>query len=247
MEISGTVDLPDTLREGYLALYGYLPIWRGTELLISVGWFDWDVNDTVLPETGVVVLDTTTDTVVRFDVDTRCGGVTHPVTLPSGETYLVSSALAGAANRLGRLDTAPCALRIPAGTNQVDAEYSLSLETVTGSPLVGEPVPAGSSVFLRAFDDTLATVEGPTLTYELTGQAAWRWLEWDPSTNEAASSTDIPPSTADVTWFQVDGRVYGSETTPDYSETTLIQLSADAPPLRSLTVPGFVYGAARMR
>lgn len=246
MEVTGTVPLPDTLRPGYLALYGYAPIVRGNELLISVGWFDWDVTDSALPETGVVVLDTTTDSVVRFDTDTRCGGVTQPITLPSGDAYLVSSALAGAAHRLGRLDTAPCALRIPAGSNQLDPDYSLSLEGVTGSNLAGEPVPAGDYVFLRAFDDTLATMEGPMATWELTSQAAWRWLRWDPSASEPAQLSDMTPSTADVSWFQVDGRVYGSETTPDYSQTTLIELSAEGP-IRALTAPGFLHGVARVR
>jgi hypothetical protein len=247
MEVTGSVPLPETLRTGYLPLYGYQPIWRGSELLITVAWFDWDVTDTVLPETGLLVFDTTTDSVVRFDTDQRCGGVTTPVNLPNGDAYLVSSALAGAAHRVGRLETAPCALRIAAGSNQIDAEYSLALETLTGSSLAGEPIPANDGVFLRAFDDALATVEGPMATWEFTGQSAWRWLRWDPSTNEAVPMVDISPSTADVTWFQVDGRVYGSETTPDYSETTLIDLAADGGPTRSITVPGFVHGVTRVR
>jgi hypothetical protein len=247
MEVTGTVALPETLREGYLPLYGYLPVWRGTELLISVGWFDWDVTDSVLPETGLLVLDTTTDQVVRFETDARCGGVTHPITLPSGDTYLVSSALAGAAHRVGRLPTAPCALKIPAGSSSFDPDYTQPLEALTGSNLVGEPIPAGDVIFLRAFDDTLATVEGPMATWELTGQAAWRWLRWTPTTNEIVPMVDIPPSTADVAWFQVDGRVYGSETTPDYAETTLIDLSAEGGPVRGVTVPGFAFGVTRIR
>jgi hypothetical protein len=247
MLVTGAIQLPDTLRDGYLALYGYAPIWRGTELLISVGWFDWDVNDTVLPETGLVVVDTATDSVVRVDTDSRCGGVTQPVTLPNGDAYLVSSALAGAAHRVGRLETAPCVLRIPAGSSQVDPDYAVSLEAITGNALAGEPVPANDAVFLRAFDDSLATIEGPMLTYEFTGQTAWRWLRWNPATNETVPMLDIPPSTADVTWFQVDGRVYGSETTADYSQTTLLELSANAGAVRAITVPGFLHGVARIR
>jgi hypothetical protein len=247
MEITGSVPLPETLRDGYLALYGYLPIWRGTELLISVGWFDWDVTDSVLPETGLLVLDTTTDQVVRFDSDARCGGVTHPITLPSGDTYLVSSALAGAAHRLGRLPTEPCVLKIPTGSSAIDPEYTQPLEALTGSTLVGEPIPAGDVIFLRAFDDSLATVKGPMATWELTGQTAWRWLRWNPASNEVAALESTPPSTADVTWFRVDDRVYGSETTADYSETTLIELSPDGEPARGVTVPGFVHGVSRVR
>lgn len=248
MRVLGSIALPETRREGYLSLYGYAPIWRGGELLISVGWFDWDVNDSVLPETGLVVLDTATDRVLRVDVDTRCGGVTWPVAGASGETYLVSSALAGAAHRLGRLSTAPCALRIPADESEIDPNYFMPLGGITPSDLVGEPMPAnGGGVLLRAFDDALAGAEAPAATWELTGQAAWRWWRWDPAANTAAAITELPPSTADVLWFQADGRVWGTETTADYSETTLIDLSAEGGPRRGLTVPGFLHGITRVR
>lgn len=248
MRVLGSIPLPETRRDGYLSLYGYAPIWRGDQLLISVGWFDWDVNDSVLPETGLVVLDTATDSVLRVGTDTRCGGVTWPVSGASGETYLVSSALAGAAHRLGRLSTAPCALRIAAGADEIDPDYFVPLAAITSSNLVGEPIPAeGGGVLLRAFDDSLAAAEAPAATWELTGQPAWRWWRWDPAANTADVMTDLPPSTSDVLWFQADGRIWGTETTADYSETTLIDLSSDDGPRRGLTVPGFLHGITRVR
>lgn len=248
MRVLGSIPLPETLREGYLPLYGYAPIWRGGELLISVGWFDWDVTDSVLPETGLIVLDTVTDNVLRFDVDTRCGGVTSPLSGATGDTYLVSSALAGAAHRLGRLPTAPCALRILAGSDEIDPDYLMALSSISPGTLVGEPVPAqGGGVFLRAFDESLATGEAPAATWELTSQAAWRWWRWDPQANTSELMTELPPSTADVSWFQADGRVWGTQTTPDYSETTLIDLSHASGPRRGLTAPGFLHGVTRLR
>lgn len=74
MTVEGEVKLPETIRDGYLALYSYSAIARGDKLIFSVGWFDWD-NDKVLPETGLVVFDTKSDKVERFDVDDRCGGL----------------------------------------------------------------------------------------------------------------------------------------------------------------------------
>jgi len=248
MRVLGSIPLPETLRDGYLALYGYAPIQRGSELLISVGWFDWDVNDAVLPETGLLVLDTETDSVVRFDVDTRCGGITYPVGMPSGDTYLVSSAIAGAAHRLGRLESAPCALRVRAGADSIDPEYLVALADVAGGQLAGEPVPGpGGSLFLRVFDETLASPTAPMVTWELTGRAAWRWWQWAPADDGASWVEALPPSTADVLWFQVDGRVYGTETTEDYSTTTLIDIGAESGPDRLLTVPGFLHGVSRIR
>ncbi len=248
MRVEGSVPLPETGRDGYLSLYGYAPIFRDGKLLISVGWFDWDEGDRVLGETGLLVLDTTSDRVLRFDVESSCGGVTQPITLASGDTYLVSSALAGAAHRLGRLPTAPCALRIPRDSDAFDPEYRLPLRDLTSAAVVGEPVPAGDgSIFLRVFDERAADITQESVTWDLTGEAAWHWWRWDVETGTATELAELAPSTADVVWLQVDGRVYGTATTEDYAETTLIDLTSGTAPVTGLTTPGFLHGVARIR
>jgi hypothetical protein len=248
MEITGSIPLPQTARTGFLSLYGYTPILRGDRLLFSVGWFDWQATDSIRPETGLVVIDTITDTVARFDTDPRCGGITETIVTPSGDAYYVSSALAGAAHRLGRLSTEPCALRVPAGADAFDPSYHVRLGDLGAGAVAGEPVPGGgNAVFLRAFDETIATVQQDDATWELTGQAAWRWWRWDVSAGTAARVEALAPATADVLWFQVDGRVFGAQTKPDYSETTLVELTADGGPRPALTAPGFLHGLARVR
>jgi hypothetical protein len=248
MQITGNIALPQTAREGFLSLYGYTPILRGDRLVFSVGWFDWVTTDTVLPETGLVVIDTTRDEVVRFDSDARCGGITETIVTPSGDAYYVSSALAGSAHRLDRLATAPCALRVQAGADAFDPGYLVKLDDLTAGAVAGEPVPGGgNTVLLRVFDETLATVTPDKATWELTSQAAWQWWRWDVTTSVAARVDALAPATADVLWFQVDGHVYGAQTKTDYSETTLIDLTADGGPRPALTAPGFLHGLARAR
>jgi hypothetical protein len=246
MTIEGTVELPETARNGYLSLYGYTPHRRDGELVFSVGWFDWE-NDRVLPETGLVVLDTRSDS-ARLEVDDRCGGITTSVETESGDAYFLSSALAGATHRVGRLSTEPCALRVRAGESEFDADYHARLEDITGVRISGEPIPAGGdAVFLRALDEDLASVEPDTASWEITGQTAWRWLRWDIGEETVEELTELEPSTSDVLWFDVDGRVFGTETKADYSETTLIELTAEGGPRRALTAPGFLHGVARVR
>jgi len=156
--------------------------------------------------------------------------------------------LAGAAHRLGRLPTKPCALRVQAGETTFDAQYLEDLDALTGADVSGEPIPAGgNALFLRVFDESLATVADDSATYELTGQSAWRWVRWDVATDDVEAIASLEPSTSDVLWFQVDGHVYGTETTADYSETTLIDLTAEGGPKRELTAPGFLHGVARIR
>lgn len=247
MKVLGSVKLPSTVRAGYTPVYSYDDVQRPGKLLFTVGWFDW-TNDKILPETGLVVLDTNTDTVVRTDVDTRCGGITQPVTLASGDTYLPSSALAAAGYQLNRLTTEPCALRIKAGADTLDATYHVKLRTLTGGAVAGEPVPAGGDeLFIRVFDASLATVMPDTATYGLTGQPAWRWRRWNPVTNALVNVDSLEPSTADTYWFEVDGRVFNSQTKPDYSSTTLIELNAPGGPKPALSGPGLISGIARIQ
>jgi hypothetical protein len=247
MEITGSIALPATARAGYLALYGYSPVIRGSDLLFTVGWFDW-TNDTILAETGLVVIDTATDTVSRTDVDTRCGGITTGVTTASGDTYFVSSALAGAAFRVGRYDREPCALRLPAGGNAFDPSYLDTHDSIAGGAIAGEPVPAGGdAMYLRVLDEGLATVDPQGASWDVTGQLAWRWRRWDVPGTTTVAVDALAPSTADVLWFRVGDRVFGTETTSDYSETTLIDLTADGGPARALTAPGFLHGVARIQ
>ncbi len=248
MEVEGVIPLPATERDGYLSLYGYTPVMRGDKLLFPVGWFDW-TNDYVLDETGLVVIDTTDDSVERVDTDERCGGITETVVTSNGDAYFVSSALAGSAYRLERLDTEPCALRILNGEDEFDDGYLKNLDTLVDADILGEPIPAGgSSIFLRVLDEELATINEETdFSWNITGQAAWRWIEWNVSNDNVTEIDTLDPSTADVIWFLVDGKVYGSQTAPDYSETTLIDLTADGGPLEALTVPGFLHGLARVQ
>jgi hypothetical protein len=247
MSVIGTIQLSETVREGYLSVYGYAAIERAGKLLISVGWFDWE-NDKVLGETGLVTLDSTNDAVVHFETDTRCGGVTQPIIMKSGDAYLASSALAASAHRLGRLTTKPCALRIPHASNSFDPNYALELDHIVAAPMSGEPVPgSGDSVFLRVFDESLGSVDREKMSWDLTGQTAWRWWQWNPTLGTANVVAELPPATADVLWFQVDGRVIGAQTSSDYAQTTLVDLTAANGPEPLFTAPGFVHGIARVR
>lgn len=249
MTIEGSIPLPQTMREGYLANYGYAAIARDEKLLISVGWFDWsEEGDAVLGETGLIVLDTESDNVERFDVDDRCGGITQPIVTASGDTYLVSSALAAAAHELGRLPTPPCALRIADGEDGFDGTYLGDMGEITGATLVGEPVPAsGDDIYVRVMDDDLATIEAGAATWELTGQAAWTWSRWNTQTNDVTAIDGLEPSTADVSWFAVEGHVYGTQTETDYSETRLFEIHDDGSVDQRLTATGFLHGIAKVR
>lgn len=248
MAITGTIPLPETLREGFDANYSYEAIYRDGLLLFTVGWFNW-TDDIILGETGLVVIDTNTDQVVRVDVDDRCGGITTPVDVASGDTYLVASALAAANNRLGRLAKAPCALRVRANEDTFDASYARPLSELVGGALAGEPVYAGGeALYLRVFDESAATVQDGQFSWDVTGQSVWSWARWNVSEDVAVRDDALAPSTADVVYFTADDRTFGMESLDaEYSQTRLLELSAPGGLVERLTAPGFLQGLARAR
>jgi len=248
MRITGTIALPQTSREGFQANYSYEAIHRAGRLLFSVGWFDWN-NDKILGETGLVVIDTNTDQVVRVDVNDSCGGITTPVNLASGDTYLLSSALAAANHRLGRLAAKPCALRILANEDTFDPDYARPLADLVGGALAGEPVHAGGdALYFRVFDESSANVEDGQFSWDITGQPVWSWVRWDVSEDAAVVEKALAPSTADVVWFRADKRTFGMEWADQANtRTRLIELSTSEGPVERLTAPGFLQGLTRAR
>lgn len=247
MTVDGVVALPQTAREGYTAVYSYAAVRRGDKLLFSVGWFDW-TNDRILPETGLVTLDVNTNAVLGVTTDPRCSGITMPVTVSSGDVYFTSSALAGALAKLGRLTTGTCALRIKAGAEVFDPAYAQKLTEVTGGAIAGEPIPAGGdAIFLRVLDDTKVTIKPESASWDLTGEPAWGWARWNVVTGQLTPIAGLEASTADVLWFETEGRVFAGQTTKDYATTTLIELTAAGGPKPALTSVGFFSGLAKIR
>lgn len=246
MRVIGNIPLPETMRGGYTSYYGISHVERGTKLVFSVGWFGWEKSDSVRPETGLVVIDTEDDAVESFEVDNRCG-ITQVMPLDGGDAYFVSSSLAASAFHLGRLATEPCVLRVRAEDTEIDQDYLLQLQDITDGALAGEPTPfGGEEVLLRVLDDQLADIPEDAHTWDITGQAAWRWVRWNVETNEV-NELDLAPSTSDVAWFRVHDKVYAMQRKTDYSETTLIELTAEGGSEVELTVPGLLHGLARLR
>lgn len=176
-------------------------------------------------------------------VDDRCGGVTTPLTLESGDTYYVSSALNGAANFVGHPAAKPCALRVLSGRDHLDGAFAADLSELTNGAVAGGPVPAdGSSLFLRVLDNEKVSTEAGDASWDVTGQAVWTWWKWQPEKTGAGKASEVSaldPSTADVTFFELDGRVFGAQTDSEYTETTLLELNAQGGPKPGLSVPGF--------
>lgn len=142
----------------------------------------------------------------------------------------------------------PCALRIPKDADAFDPDFLLSLGELANGAIVGDPIPAGGdSLFIRVFDEDLATISEETKASQITGQPAWHWWRWDTATNEVAPVGQLVPSPANVAFFEVDGRVFTIEEKNNSTQSTLIELTAEGGPKLGLTTPGYLHGLAKVR
>ncbi|MET0342274.1 MAG: hypothetical protein ABW252_14815 [Polyangiales bacterium] len=246
MAVRGTIPLPATERAGYTAYYSEGYVKRDGKVLFSVGWFDWTA-DKIIPETGLVVIDTRTNTVERVDVDARCGGIDTPLTLANGDAYFVSNTMAASAFDLKRYEKNPCALRVRAGADKFDPDYALDLRTVVGGALAGDPIPAGGdALYLRVLDKSLATTTAQTASFELANQPAWRWVRWDLGTN-TSTPLALPPAPSNTEWFQIGERVFAAEVNADYTRSVLLELNAPGGPKPALASPGYLHSLVGLR
>ncbi|MEM1413534.1 MAG: hypothetical protein AAGH15_01470 [Myxococcota bacterium] len=200
--------------------------------------------------TGIGFVDTTNDT-VTYDESTACGGTTNAVELPNGDVILASSAIVAAQQRLG-LEGAfpPCFIRIPAGTNAVDDDFTIDVDGLTGGP-TGELVPgAGSSGFILSYDEALIPIPPDATAGQLRATPAWRLYQLPEigSTQPGVLVGDVAPSAGAALTFVIDGRIYLSQLSGDFASSTLVDLT-DAPDTiaESITVGGILVLVDRVR
>lgn len=74
---------------------------------------------------------------------------------------------------------------------------------------------------------------------------AWHWWRLNLDTKMAAPTT-LAPGSAGATEFVIDGAVYTSISKEDFSETTLVEMTAPGAPKIGLSVKGYVHAGIRL-
>lgn len=256
MTIDGTITLPEEIADGYEGYTSVLPYFRMPvvqgRLFIPVAWHVAEAG-TARDVTGLVVVDTKTDSVLSFTETDRCAGATELAFDDNGDVYYGTNVN----QPYGRFAHDPkllaenhpgCILRIRAGEQDFDPEYILRLEEVVGdrtSMGLADGAAPGIGYVQVIDEDKLAWAD---VKDEDTfwGEAVWDWWKVDLATGEAERDTEIPISAPFMTSYQVDGRRYVARQTGDNS-SRLFELRADGQHLPGLSSVGEIRGIARVR
>lgn len=247
MTVDGTIDLAVTAKTNLTTIFALKPLLRadGT-LLFPVTWRNFETDDTY-SGTGLVVVDTATDTLRKYTESAACQGVTWSAITSDGTLYAATTPFYAVLQRVNGKGPASCVLRIQPGADEFDATYKVDLAALVGGRVAGGLArgPEGE-LFFRAIGTDVAI--GPTTSAsDVWSDAVWRWYRWNLASGQATAVDTLPLSSAGGLTYDVDGRTYATDSAADFSSTTLLDMTAPGGPVKALEAPGYIYGLSRVR
>jgi hypothetical protein len=247
MTVTGSFPLEGVSLPGHETLFEPDPTLRDGQLLVVALH---NQKDATAPVSTLVVLDVESDRLERVVRDERCGGLWDSVLDTRGDLYLATGVWDAAQNRtLGdAVSGKPCLLRVKAGQTEFDPDYFVEMSTLAVGQAAGALVAGvGDQAFIKVLDETGLGVIGPASFEEVWAGAHWQWWRVQLGGAGAAEASDaLPLSAAASGMLSVDGKAFVRNTTADFAETTLLDMSGTEP-RAELTLRGFPYGIVRVR
>lgn len=239
------IDLPMLERSGWvpnLVFEHSGPSARGDELLIPLGWQDQDGNSRFA--SGLLVINTATDTVIEVDEDERCGESYASVTAPNGDVYFFPPDWSAAPHFLADLHQPTCVLRVPVGSTRFEDGFALDLSQLGSGSAASGAVPDGAGGFFFTGVDEELWDGGDN-----EGGAFWRTYHYDFASGASRLISTLPLWSGQLYYVNVGGEYfipYWTETgTGD--RTTLYRVAGAADPGPVFSFEGNWYGLARLR
>lgn len=248
MTLTGTqIDLSATSRAGWvpnlsLGTLNQGAVQRGSELLIPLSWQDQDGNSRFA--SGVLVIDSNTDSVLGVSEDERCGESYTNVAAPNGDVYFFPPAWSATAHYYIDMHQPTCVLRVRAGETAFDPEYSLDLSALGAGSAASGATPDGQSGFYFASID-------PALWDARTSDLAPFWQLWhyDFSTETSRELTTLPEWTGHAHYANLGGEyvfVYWEETATG-NRTTFYRAEGNSEPTQLFSYDASFYSYAKLR
>jgi hypothetical protein len=242
MELRGSIDVAKVLTTAFPDQPGYTarPSFqrgnarqRGNRLFVPVRWENYDLSPPFVAAASLLVIDTDTDEVVDLLVDDRAWDSIYTVMTDTGDIYLFTGAYGASQHLLTGAGQPGGAIVIRNGEDRFDPDYHLDLSEVLGGRPATSPVWAGgTSVYVKAFDETHEPVSEAALAdpNELIRQEAWRYWKVDLEGREPPQEiTEIPWGQTSVYTYEIHPydaakrRLFLGMPASDFSRTTLYE------------------------
>jgi hypothetical protein len=247
MIVTGSFPLEGVALPDHRTLFEPDPTLRDGQLLVAALH---NQDDVTAPVSTLFVLDLAADRLERVVRDERCGGLWDSVLDSQGDLYLATGVWDAAQNRtLGdAVSGKPCLVRVKAGQTEFDPDYFVEMSELAAGQAAGALVAGvGDQAFIKVLDETgLGAIDAKSFD-EVWSGAHWQWWRVELGGAAAAEATvSLPLSAAASGMLSVDGKAFVRNTTADFGETTLLDMSGTEP-RPELTLRGFPYGIVRVR
>ncbi|MEM7136690.1 MAG: hypothetical protein AAF500_08940 [Myxococcota bacterium] len=243
LEITNTIDFREAQVPNVLGVVGNATVQRGNELVFALSQL---AGVTFAPDSALVFVDLTTDTVTRVVDIPDCAAVSDLLLAGDGSLYAASD-VASVFNRLsGRNDdTTECIVRIPPGSYEVE-DYTLFSER-TGGRLAGTMLQLSDTrAYARILDESLL----PTDIFDIpdvNGAAAWTWGIVDVSGGSPFELLDeLPLKAGSTNPFLIDGAYWATESGDALDTTNIVNLGSELPS-QGLSSTGIIINVFRVR
>ncbi|MET0342262.1 MAG: hypothetical protein ABW252_14755 [Polyangiales bacterium] len=240
------IDLPQIARPGLsanLVLEDVGPSKRGNQLLIPLAWTDQDENSRYA--SGVLVLDTATDTVVAVDESERCGEAYATLEAANGDVYFFPPSWSAAPHFFFDAHRPTCVLKVPAGKSEFDETAPLDLSKLgTGSAAAGA-MPDGANGFYFTSANEAAWDNG-----ENEGGPFWEVWHYDFASAKSQKVEGLPLWSGELYYVDVGGELlvpYWETSATGQQNTTLYSLKPGLAPQKRLRFASNWYGVSKLR
>jgi hypothetical protein len=249
MEILGSIEIP---REDALAgglehsglLAGRSVVVRPHRAYYATNWANWDEYD-VAEDSLIYVIDTDKDEVIE-KLEVPCPYL-DIASVDENDNIYFSNWTYSLAPTLLHGKRKACAVRILAGEDKLDEDWSLTFADVTeGREAAALRCLGDNQALISVFHHEDAELEGAA-SDSLADSAHWRFWKVDLESREASELTELGTHSGGFNTARVDGRNFVLVPRDTYTSTEVYELPADGEPELRWTVSGWSTTLLRVR
>jgi hypothetical protein len=246
LEIRGEIQpSPEMLREGF-DLDGSPAVIRGNRLYRSLFWVDFETA-VYSPDHLLGIYDVENDRLVELVKETRCPGPGNLVhTDEQGNAYF-GNWIWPIAGTLMRGAPRSCVLRLPAGSDRYDPQWTLSYaDLAAGREGAMFSYVGGGKALVSIFNHEMTSFDATTDPWEYAGTPVWQIWNVDLATRAAAPLPGIPLNAGAFTPVRLDGRMFAMVPGEDWKATQLYEIE-DGKATPAFEVRGWTYQFMKVR
>ncbi len=247
MTTGASIDLSALGVTNYRTNFAYNIVVRGTQVVVPAFYYNTSYSGAIA-QTQVALIDSHSGSVSTIS-DARCGVFSTVATAPNGDLYFGSDTYSVAIHRVNP-GGAPdgCLLRMNAGENVFDPNFFVTVSALTGGQPGGAAVIGdGNSLWVRAFDESLFPVTAATSALYILAAPAWHWWTVDLAHPTSATESPYAPGGGEVKSFTVDGHTWVGDPNQDYTQATLLDMTATGAPIAGVVLHGQPSGIVKLR